>query len=99
MSQRIPTHESRIAVLEAMSDADRATAAKSHGDIMAELEKMQSHMDRRFDKLEQKQSEQEEKLKEYENKGRGIIIGAGLAGVGLAGGIVTFADKILGLFK
>lgn len=90
-----PVHGERIAALEANDKHTR----EGLGAIMAQLSKMQEHMDKRFDKIETRLTAQENKLAAYENKGKGVLIGAGLLGASIGAGLLVTVERIAEAFR
>lgn len=86
------TQGERIAVLEAVH-------RESNQLIMDRLDKLERHMAERFDKMEAKQTGLSEKLKEYENKGKGFLIAVGLFGTALGATVIAGVDKLLEFFR
>ena len=89
------TQSERLATLEANDGHTRAAL----GAIVSQLKDLERHIDGRFDKLETRLTAQETKLAEYENKGKGVLIGVGLFGTGVGATVLAVLGKVLEWFK
>lgn len=93
------THGERIAVLEAIHAAAQQTSAEANHQVMERLDKLERHMNERFDKIEAEQGKQAGKIKEYEDKGKGFLIAAGVIGTAIGASLIAGLEKLLALFK
>lgn len=82
----------RIAALEMEVRKDR-----EH--IVAALEDLKDSQTDHFDKFEKRLSEVERRLSGHENKGKGILIGVGMAAAVTGASVLAFVERILGVFK
>lgn len=89
------TQAERIAALE----AERPFNQQAMGALMDRFDKFETHMDARLDKFEERLGAQEKKLAEYENKGKGVLIGVGLFGTGVGASLLALLAKIWGWFQ
>lgn len=92
---RAATQAERIAALE----AERPFNQQAIGALMERFDKFERHVDARLDKFEERLTKQETKLAEYENKGKGVLIGVGLFGTGVGASLLALFAKILGWFQ
>lgn len=94
MASRGPTQGERLTILETEARLRAESSDKAMEAVAKQLEKMNS----RLETMELEQRATNARLAAYENKGKGVIFGAMLAG----GGIVTAAaavwDKLRGFF-
>ena len=92
---RAATTGERVATLE----ANEAHTREALGAIVDQLKDLGDHIDQRFDKLETRLGAQERKMAEYENKGKGVLIGVGMLFTGTGAAIMAAAAQFLGWFK
>ena len=90
-----PTHEARITALETAARFNTATMET----LVREVKDLRQHMDQRLDKIDERQTRQETKFAAYENKGKGILLGAGIFGASLGAGFFAAAEKLSEIFK
>lgn len=99
-------HGERIASLEAMHAMEHAANVGLHTAVMERLDNLETHMNERFDKIEvtqgkqaEQQAKQDAKMQEYENKGKGILIGIGLLGTAAGAAVIAWLERIFDFFK
>ena len=95
MSAPRPTQGERIAALE----AERPFNQQAMGALMDRFDKFETHMDARLDKFEERLGAQERKMAEYENKGKGVLVGVGLFFTGTGAALMAAVSQFLGWFK
>lgn len=89
------TQAERIAALE----AERPFNQQAIGILMDRFDKFETHVDARFDKFEERLGAQERKMAEYENKGKGVIVGVGLFFTSTGAAIMAAVSQFMGWFK
>lgn len=89
------TQAERIAALE----AERPFNREAMGALMDRFDKFETHMDARLDKFEERLGATERKMAEYENKGKGVLVGIGLFFTGTGAAIMAAIAQFLGWFK
>lgn len=92
---RTATQAERIAALE----AERPFNQQAMGALMDRFDRFERHMDQRLDKFEDRLGAQERKMAEYENKGKGVLVGVGLLFTGTGAAIMAAVAQFLGWFK
>ncbi len=92
---RPATQAERLAALE----AERPFNQQAMGALMDRFDKFEAHVDARLDKFEERLGAQERKMAEYENKGKGVLVGLGLFFTGTGAAIMAAVAQFLGWFK
>jgi len=82
------TESDRLTILE-------TTSAMHHEAVMSKLEEITADLKA----LREDVDEQTDKLAAYENKGKGLLMGAGVAGAGIGAGILSAIEHIAGILK
>ena len=88
------TQAERLLILETEARLRAEASDKAMNNVADELHKLNA----RLDKIEAEQRTTNERLAAYENKGKGVLFGAMLAGGGLVTAVASLWDKIKGFF-
>lgn len=91
---RPATQGERLIALETAEKLRADTIEKAFAGVGNQLDKICE----RLDKIEAEARTTNERLSAYENRGKGALFGAALAGGGIVTAIATAWDKIKGLF-
>lgn len=88
------TQAERLTRIETLLEGWLETRKDDRSEWAAELRKIHE----RLDDIEEQHRATNARLAAYENKGKGLLIGAAIAGGGLVGGIVTAWEKLKEIF-
>ena len=94
MASRGPTQAERLTILETEARMRAESSDKAMNNVADELHKLNS----RLDQIETEQRTTNERLAAYENKGKGVLFGAMLAGGGIVTAAASLWDKLKGFF-
>lgn len=82
------TESDRLTILETSSAMHHEAVMLKLEEITADLKALRKDVD-----------DQTDKLAAYENKGKGMLMGAGIAGAGIGAGILSAIEHVAGFMK
>lgn len=89
------TEAERLSILETEAKMRAETTDKAMRAVADELKKINE----RLNTIEAEHRATNERLSAYENKGKGLMIGVGLAGTGFGAGLLAALGKLLEMLK